>query len=280
MLCVQIIDAVTGTSANYMTIESNRHSRREFLAGALAVGATAALPALPTANRRSTGSSFVLVHGAWHGGWCWRRVADGLTAKGHYVSAPTLTGVGERTHLASDAVGLSTHVDDIVNEIKWKDLDGIVLVGHSYGGMVITGVAERIRERIAAIVYLDAFIPLDGQPVTALRSPTATPYPTSMVPAPPAAQFKINEKDLAWVSSKLTPQPAKTFTEPLRVTGAYQTIAKKVYVRAPAFPQVGFDAAYQRVRADRSWKTSEMSCGHDVMLDQPTQVIELLESVA
>jgi len=262
-----------------MTNPPGQQSRREFLAGALAVGASTALPALPSTRLQSNGSTFVLVHGAWHGGWCWRRVADGLTAKGHYVSAPTLTGVGERMHLASDSVSLSTHIDDIVNEIKWKDLDHIVLVGHSYGGMVITGVAERMRERIVAIVYLDAVIPLDGQSFAALRPPTATPYPTPTVPAPAVAQFKINEKDVDWVKGKLTPQPAKTFTEPLHVTGAYQTVPKKVYVRAPAFPQSGFDAAYQRVRADRSWKTLEMSCGHDVMLDQPAQVIELLESL-
>src|SRR5262249_38246078 len=158
--------------------------------------------------------------------------------------APTLTGVGERAHLASSAVGLSMHIDDVVNEIKWKDLDRFVLVGHSYGGMVITGVAERLRERIAAIVYLDAFIPADGQSVTSLRGPTATPYPTPMVPSPDVSRFKVNEKDVAWVSSKLTPQPTKCFTEPLHVTDAYQTIAKKIYVRAPAFEQSSFDAAY------------------------------------
>ena len=262
-----------------MTNESGQQSRREFLAGALAAGASAALPTLPSASPQSKGAPFVLVHGAWHGGWCWRRVADRLTGKGYYVSAPTLTGLGERAHLASDAVTLSTHIDDVVNEIKWKDLDRLVLVGHSYGGMVITGVAERIRERIAAIVYLDAFIPADGQSVAALRAPTAAPYPP-MIPPPAAAAFKVNEKDVAWVNSKLTPQPAKSFTEPLRVTDAYQTIAKKVYVRAPAFSQVSFDAAYRRVRGDRSWKTLEVSCGHDLMLDQPTELAELLESLA
>ena len=118
---------------------------------------------------QSKGSPFVLVHGAWHGGWCWRRVADRLTAKGRYVVAPTLSGVGERSHLANDSINLSTHIDDVVNEIKWKDLEALVLVGHSYGGMVITGVAERMRERIAAIVYLDAFLPQDGQSLSAIR---------------------------------------------------------------------------------------------------------------
>ena len=261
-----------------MVNESGHPSRREFVATALAVGAVAARPTIRVAGRQPTGS-FVLVHGAWHGGWCWRRVADRLTAKGHYVSAPTLTGVGERTHLASDAVALSTHVDDVVNEIKWKDLDHLVLVGHSYGGMVITGVSEQVRERIAAIVYLDALIPRDGQSVMVLRGPTAEPYPTPMVPAPAAASLKVNAKDLAWVGSKMTPQPTKCFTEPLRVTDAYQTIARKVYVRAPAYAHPAIDAAYQRVRGDRGWKTFEVSCGHDLMIDQPAELAALLESL-
>jgi len=261
-----------------MANESGHRSRREFLNDVAALGAASTFAALPAAKREAA-TSFVLVHGAWHGGWCWRRVADRLTAKGHYVAAPTLTGVGERAHLASDAVTLATHVDDVVNEITWKDLDRFVLVGHSYAGMVITGVAEKLRERIAAIVYLDAMIPRDGQSVVALRGPTAAPYPTPMVPPPAAATFKVNEKDLAWVSSKLTPQPTKCFTEPLRVTDAYQRIAKKVFVRVPAYAHPAFDAAYQRVRADRSWKTSEVSCGHDLMIDQPAELAELLASL-
>ena len=254
-------------------------SRRHFLASAAFVGASAALPDISRPHNESERATFVLVHGAWHGGWCWRRVADKLTANGHYVVAPTLSGVGERSHLASDAITLSTQIDDVVNEIKWKDLDHVVLVGHSYGGMVITGVAERMRERIAAIVYLDAAIPSDGQSFAALRNSPADPVPMPTVPAPPAAYFKVNEKDLAWVTSKVTPHPAKCFTEALHVSGAYQTIAKKVYIRAPAFHQAAFDAAYARCRADRTWKAFEMSGGHDVMLDQPTELATILEGL-
>ena len=254
-------------------------SRRDFLASAAFVGASAALPANSRPHNESERATFVLVHGAWHGGWCWRRVADRLTANGHYVVAPTLSGVGERSHLASDAITLSTQIDDVVNAIKWKDLDQVVLVGHSYGGMVITGVAERVRERIAAIVYIDAVIPSDGQSFASLRSATANQYPMPTVPAPPAAFFKVNDKDLAWVTSKVTPHPTKCFTEALHVSGAYQTIAKKAYIRAPAFAQAAFDAAYARCRADRSWKTFEMTCGHDVMLDQPAELTTILEGL-
>ena len=147
-------------------------------------------------------------------------------------------------------------------------------------GMVITGVAERMRERIAAIVYLDAFMLSNGQSFSSLRSATDAPYPVPSVPAPPAAVFKVNEKDVAWVNSKLTPHPTKCFTDALHVSDAYQTIPKKVYIRAPAFQTAAFDAAYARCRADSTWKTFEMSGGHDVMLDQPTELVTILEGDA
>jgi pimeloyl-ACP methyl ester carboxylesterase len=254
-------------------------SRRQFLVGAAAIGASAAL-ATPVVYAEEKRSPIVLVHGAWHGGWCWQRVVDRLTAKGRTVFAPTLSGVGERSHLASDAITLSTHIDDIVNEIKWKDLDHVVLVGHSYGGMVITGVAEKMRERIAAIAYLDAFMPSDGQSMSSLRSATARPLTSPMVPAPTAQAFKVNAKDVDWVNSKVTPHPIRCLTETLHVTDAYQTIREKLYVRTPAFPQPAFDAAYARCRANREWKTSEMTCGHDLMIDQPGEVATMIDALA
>jgi pimeloyl-ACP methyl ester carboxylesterase len=250
-------------------------SRREFLGGTLA-GVTA-VSVYNDSQAQPKQSPFVLVHGAWHGGWCWRRVTDRLTAKGRYVVAPTLSGVGERSHLASDSINLSTHIDDVVNEIKWKDLDGIVLVGHSYGGMVITGVAERVRERIAAIVYLDAFIPQDGQSVYSLRGPRAAPE--HMVPPIPAATFRVNAKDAAWVDSKMTAHPVKCFTETLRVSGAYLKIPQRVYIRARDFQNPSFDDAFDRCRKQGGWKTIEMTCGHDVMIDQPAELTALLEGL-
>jgi pimeloyl-ACP methyl ester carboxylesterase len=254
-------------------------SRRELLAGSLAAMAATTVPSLLSAAAPSGRAPMVLVHGAWHGGWCWRRVADRLTAKGRYVTAPTLTGLGERSHLASDAIDLSTHIDDVANEIKWKDLDGIVLVGHSYGGMVITGVAERMRERIAAIVYLDAFIPKDGQSVADMRGPNATPFREPFAPPPPAAAFHVNAKDAAWVDSKVTPQPTKCMTEKLKVTGAYQTVAHKTYLRALDFPNVGFDDSLARCKADPTWKTMEMKWGHDIMIDHPAELVAILDRI-
>ena len=266
-----------------MKTTMGRVSRRTLLIGTGAAVASAALPA-SSMRAQAKGAPFVLVHGAWHGGWCWRRVADRLTAAGRYVVAPTLSGVGERSHLASDSINLTTHIADVVNEIKWKDLEALVLVGHSYGGMVITGVAEQVRERIAAIVYLDAFLPGDGQSVSASTtrpptppSPTSAPRPEYLVPPIPAAAFRVNAKDAAWVDRKMTPHPVKCFTEPLRVNGAYASIAQKVYIRAIDYPSTAFDAALGRCRADRTWKTIEMKCGHDVMIDQPSELAAILE---
>ena len=139
-------------------------TRREVLVTGIgtALAAATAAPA-PAQPARKT---FVLVHGAWGGGWVWRRVADLLEARGHKVYTPTLTGLGERSHLLDAKVNLSTHITDTVNVIKWERLDNIVLVGHSYAGMVITGVAGQAEHTIGSIVYLDAFLPDDGQSLT------------------------------------------------------------------------------------------------------------------
>ena len=250
-------------------------SRRTLLAATVAAVAAKSQLA-STAAAQPTNAPFVLVHGAWHGGWCWRRVADRLTAKGRYVTAPTLSGVCERSHLASDAINLTTHIQDVVNDVTWKDLTGVVLVGHSYGGMVITGVAERIRDRIAAIVYLDAFIPADGQSLSAIL-PKAPQWPERLAPPLAAAAFRVNAKDAAWVDGKMTPHPVKCFTEPLHVSGAYAAIPRKLYIRALDYPSPSFDAAYKRCQADSTWQTVAMKCGHDVMIDQPAELVAILE---
>lgn len=120
-------------------------------------------------------TSFVLVHGAWCGGWIWKHVASALRARGHDVLTPTLTGLGERAHLASPEVGLGTHVEDVVRVLEYDDLTDVVLVGHSYGGMVVTGVGDRVPERLAQLVYLDAFVPREGSRCTTFRRRPAQP---------------------------------------------------------------------------------------------------------
>ena len=216
-------------------------------------------------------AQFVLVHGAWHGGWCWQRVTDRLIAQGHRVFAPTLTGLCERSHLNSPGVNLSTQISDVVNEILWKDLENVVLVGHSYGGMVITGVAEQVASKIASIVYLDAFVPADGQSLGDLGGKVdAGPFTTPIS----AARFAVNEADRAWVDSKMTPQSTACFTEKLKVTGAYQSISRKTYIRAEKF--TGFAGTVERLRGDPTWKTHVVDCGHDVMIDEPEELTNIL----
>ena len=231
--------------------------------------------------------TFVLVQGAWHGGWCWRRVADLLEKQGHKVFAPTLTGLGERSHLLRAGINVSTHVTDIVNVLKWERLTNVVLCGHSYGGLVVSGVAEQMAEKIGSIVFLDAFLPENGDSMAELTSQAVRDQLTSAsergelgVPARSAAAFLVNEKDQAWVDSLCVPQPIGTMTEKLKLTGARERIGKKAYIRAAAYPNPGFDKAYARVKADHAWRSHEVPCGHDVMVDMPQRLAEILLEVA
>ena len=146
-------------------------TRRAALGVMAAFSAVAASGAPQTAQAQTAQKTFVLVHGTWHGGWCWRRVADALERKGHKVYAESLTGVGDRSHLLTRDVNLTTHVNDVVNLVKWEDLKDIVLVGHSSAGFVITQAAEQIGASVASIVYLDAFVPQPGDNLISLANP-------------------------------------------------------------------------------------------------------------
>ncbi len=231
--------------------------------------------------------TFVLVHGAWHGGWCWRRVANRLQAQGHAVYTPTLTGVGERAHLIGAGVNLTTHVTDIANVFKFEQLADVVLCGHSYGGFVISGVAEQMAPALRSIVFLDAFVPNDGESVAAITSPAVRAGIDAAVASGsvglkprPAEAFGVNEKDRAWVDALCVPQPVACFTEKIRLSGARERIAKKTYIRAPDYVNPGFDAALARAKADPTWRTYEVACGHDVMVDMPERLTEILLEVA
>jgi pimeloyl-ACP methyl ester carboxylesterase len=260
-----------------MTDALNHLSRREVLTSAAASLASIAITTSGSPRRPSV--NFVLVHGAAHGGWCWQRVADRLTAKGHRVFAPTLTGLCERSHLLNEKIDLTTHINDVVNEIKWKDLDRVVLVGHSYGGMVITGVAEQLLSRLASIVYLDAFLPGDGQSLLDVVSQ----YQPGAPPPPPfsgaafAAFLEVNEKDRAWVASKLTEQPPATVMEKLRVSGAFLRVPRKSFIGVTRGEQPFFKAVADRYATDPAWQVHKVDCGHDVMIDRPDELTSILE---
>lgn len=257
--------------------------RRALLAGSAAALAVDA-KAQPTASRRHT---FVLVHGASQGGWCWRRISDRLERRGHKVFTPTLTGLGERSHLMSRDVDLEMHITDVVNVIKWEGLDDFVLVGHSYGGWVVSGVAEQVLPAIRSIVFLDAFMPENGQRGLDLNSPRSKAEVERALEkgeisraAPPATTWNVNEKDRAWVDAKQTAQPIGVSLKPIRLTGARERVAKKTYIRATRYPNPNFDRFYAARKADPSWRTFEVACGHDVMIDMPDRLTEILEEVA
>jgi pimeloyl-ACP methyl ester carboxylesterase len=230
--------------------------------------------------------TFVLVHGAWHGGWCWQRVARLLRAQGHAVFTPTLTGLGERSHLLSAGVDLATHIADVVNVIRWEGLNHVVLCGHSYAGFVISGVAEAAEREIAALVFLDAFVPQHGDRMVDITSQAtrdaidgAAQRGEITVPPRPAAFFQVNEADRAWVDALCTPHPMATMLAPIALTGARERIARKAYVRASSYPNPGFDAALAKAQQD-GWRTYGVPCGHDVMVDLPERLAEILLETA
>jgi pimeloyl-ACP methyl ester carboxylesterase len=210
-------------------------------------------------------------------------VCDLLENQGHKVFAPTMTGLGERSHLMSKDVVLDTHIADIVNVIKWEDLTGICLVAHSYGGWPVSGALEQVLDRVASAIYLDAFVPEDAQRGLDVASDfsrkgimEAIAKGEASRPPPKAETFHVNEKDRAWVDSKLTAQPVGVALAPIKLTGAREKVAKKTYIRAPVYPQPAFDTYYAAKKADASWRTYEVDGGHDVMVDRPERLVEIL----
>jgi len=231
--------------------------------------------------------TFMLVHGAWHGGWCWQRVAARLRSVGHAVFTPTLTGLGERSHLLRAGIDLKTHIADVVNVMKWEGLNDVVLCGHSYGGFVISGVAEKMEPAIRSIVFLDAFVPRNGESVRDLTGPAVQEAVSAamqrgdiVIPPRPAEAFGVNAADRAWVDRLCVGQPIGTFTDKIALTGARDRISRKSYIRAASYANPGFDRAYAGLKSDPSWRTYEAPCGHDVMVDMPERLTEILLEAA
>jgi pimeloyl-ACP methyl ester carboxylesterase len=237
-------------------------------------------------GRKTKVAKFVLVHGAWHGGWCFDLVAKRLRSEGYDVYTPTLTGLGERSHLLDDKTDLNTHIQDILNVIKWQDLDQIILCGHSYGGMIVTGVADAVPEKIANLVYLDAYVPKDGESIWDFMSDErkqillsdAKPYNGRAIRAPPPAHFGVDPRNQAWVADKMTPQPMLTLTQPIRIRGGYGPTRKRVYVYATG--PSSMEGFYPELKDDPAWDVKMTECGHDQMVDAPDKVAEILIQAA
>jgi pimeloyl-ACP methyl ester carboxylesterase len=224
--------------------------------------------------------TFVLIHGAFHGGWCWDRVAQRLTALGHRVFAPTLAGLDVSRQSRPSGVTLSTHIHDTVELIERGGLRNIVLCGHSYGGMVISGVAEFLPSSIAALVYLDAVKPAPGECMwDCLPDETRKAFKASTVDgyvAPvSAAAFKVNEADRAWVDARCTPQPIETFLERLPVTNRRASISRNTYVYSEGFASPIMSKFADEAEAS-GWRRINLPDGHDLMLDCPEEVARIL----
>jgi pimeloyl-ACP methyl ester carboxylesterase len=231
----------------------------------------------------------VLVHGGFHGGWCWKKVQHLLVADGWTVYAPSLTGLADREHLAAREVGIETHVQDVLRLIECEELDNIVLCAHSYGGMVITPVADRMPERIANLVYLDAVLPESGQSLFDLLGDSQG-IPAKMQGLadesgdgwwiPPifnAVEFGVSDPaDVEWVDRRLTGHPIHTFDEPVELTGAWESIKTKTNVHCERWSITHTDSLTERLEADAAWTTYRIDSGHDVMISHPERVREIL----
>ena len=243
-------------------------------------------------------ATFVLVHPAWFGGWCWKKVSPLLRAQGHAVHTPTLSGLGERVHLARPEIGLDTHVDDVVNLLVYEDLHEVVLVSNSSGGMVITGAADRAPERIARLVYLDAFVPEDGQSLLDIIPPERRAAMERLVAsegggwllprfAPPPWETFVRESwritgeaDLRWVLPRLVPTPFGHFRDPVRHRNPRAETVPRTYIRCLDWPNASFDRYAEAARRSPAWTWRGLSASHLPYVTEPGEMTELLLEAA
>ncbi len=230
-------------------------------------------------------ATFVLVHGAWSGSWGYTKTARLLRAQGHEVWTPSLTGLGERSHLSSPAITLDTHIQDVANVFAYEDLTDVILVGHSYGGMVIAGVSARCADRISALVYLDAFLPADGQAlwdiageqgrsfyIDGQRNTPGLVSPMGIAAAPENAEAAAARK------RKLDLHPLLTLTQPVRLDGSEKAVKRRTYILATRRP--GFQRFYDQVKDDPAWTVKTIDTGHVVMMEDPEGLARLLAEEA
>jgi pimeloyl-ACP methyl ester carboxylesterase len=243
-------------------------------------------------------ADFVLVHGAWHGGWCWRRIVDALHARGHRAHAVTLTGVGERVHLMSPLITLETHIADVAHAIEAEELQDVVLAVHSYAGMIGTAIADRMPQRLRHLVYVDAVVPKPGESWSSThagatreaRLAAAKASADYSFPAPDPVVFGLQAEDHAWVLRRQTPHPGHTYQAPLQFDPQRVASVPRTFVDCIQ-PRLGtIDSIRPRVRDRNFWdgawaagagmRVVELATGHDPMVSAPVELTELLLACA
>ncbi|MBP2326963.1 pimeloyl-ACP methyl ester carboxylesterase [Kibdelosporangium banguiense] len=232
-------------------------------------------------------STFVLLHGAWHGGWVWQRVAPLLHDAGHEVHTPTFTGLSDRAHTLNPSVGLGTHIEDVVALIQAHNIHDVILVGHSYAGQVVTGVTDRIPHRIQRRVYLDAFVGGDGDAAIDLQPATVAAHYRESVAGPgfgwliPVRSLQVlgvtDPADVDWLSARLTPHPWLSYIEPLRVTSVVDQVPA-AFIECTDWMRV-FKSHAEKAAA-RGWPVHTLATGHEAMVTAPKELAGLLLAIA
>jgi pimeloyl-ACP methyl ester carboxylesterase len=230
-------------------------------------------------------ATFVLVHGAWAGAVIWRPIASRLREAGHEVYTPTLTGIGERRHLLNREIDLATHIQDVLGVIDYEELTDIVLVGHSYGGMVVTGVADAVPEKIGSLVFLDAFVPENGQSLFDLLPPdrphTTTPGQEWLTAPLPVEAFGAPSPQVRdFVTRKGMSQPTACFSQPVQLRGGIDRVRRKTYIYCNDPSPTAFTGFYERLRKRPDWIVSTLPCTHFVQIDMPEELTAMLQKAA
>jgi pimeloyl-ACP methyl ester carboxylesterase len=229
-------------------------------------------------------ASFVVAHGAWSAGWAWKKMHPLMAARGHRLVTPTYTGLGERTHLASPDVDLDTHITDIVNVLEWEDLNDVHLVGHSYGGMVATGVADRARKRIAKLIYVDAFAPRDGESAfdvmpAATRAQRANGADASGFIPPNPLPPDSSPEDVAWSTPRRMPHPLKAFAQKIALKEDFT--GPRHYILCPKHsPDGRFRRFYDRAKAENWAGAYELDASHNPHVTVPEELAVLFDKIA
>tara|TARA_Y100001934_G_C12359243_1_gene779754 strand:- start:354 stop:1073 length:720 start_codon:yes stop_codon:yes gene_type:complete len=228
--------------------------------------------------------TFLLIHGAFHGGWCWQFVAERLALEGFTVLTPSLSGMGTETDQDPTEVSLDTHITDVCSIIESQKLHDVTLVGHSYGGMPITGVADKMPERIRTLIYLDAMVPENGKSALDIRFPSGRHFPTidnsGLIPPVKARAFNLSGQEEKWVDRQLQPQPPKTVNQPIRLEGAWEQVSRKIYLRATRYEAPWFDRFVSEKSSDPAWETYSYPWGHDMMITHPAELTQILISLS